>query len=831
LRLMSLLSDWDGNRGISRLLDSLISPEILASGEANATRARILLVMVFALSGSASWAAVYQAVWGEPALAIFGVAATGGALLVLPALRRASSLQLPASLLIGILFLAISGAAIGTSGRGPAGIIFLTAIPLVAAVVSGGRAALGWTLLVLFELILLRWMFEHVPPLVLPNPAAVETAHLRASTFVSIVILIAALLYETLTSHSLIESEKARKEKAASEARYRSLVAASPDGLFASQDEKIIFASQALLDLLGYEDERTLIGQSLDAILFPTDVPRSPDARRSALPHREYIEILNVDGVRIPADLTSSAFEFDGESAEIHIVRDIRTEREAERERALIRAAVDQSRDGIAILGADSRHLYANDAYFDLAEMKSAEVLGFPFPTIGRNSSTRRLLTDLASQLGDEKLMSLPRITEGGIGSGQVVVDVRGFPISSPEETEPRAVIFLRDESSVVSLEAQLEQTRRIESIGKLAGGIAHDSNNMLTVILGELGALEDEGDDADSRQEHINVIRDVCLRSAEMNRQILAFGRKQVLHPEHLDLNQVITDLEPILRRTVPERIHLEFDLRTDLPLAHFDASQIGQALVNLVSNAKDAIAEEGTVRISTEGPGEPNDHERDRESDDEPMIALLVTDDGAGIPSSDLDSVFDPFFTTKSTGKGTGLGLATVHGIVHQSSGSIDVRSTPGKSTTFRILLPARYDTLDEVEITPTPVDPLSSPTSIHRILLAEDDANVRSLLATRFRKQGFEVAEACDATEASRIIEKATTAFDALVSDVVMPGGGGLALSDTFRARFPNGRILLMSGYPQNELGRIATLDSSIRFVAKPVTPREILSALLA
>lgn len=815
-------STWMWDDRLTAFLNRQISPALLSAGETTATRARILVVMDAALIASGSWAAFYQALWGTKPLAFFGLAMVAGALATLPVTRRAESLTAPASLLVGTLFLAVTAAGVATSGRGVAAVIFLVALPLVAAVLLGGRAALAWTTLVLIELVVLRWMFDNVEPLIDPLESARATAHLRGSTFVSLVILVATLLYETLTSHSLRASEKARREREASEARYRSLIEASPDGLFASRDGTVAFASRALLDILGYEDEHALVGRPVDALIRSV-APNGEDvSSRNGRLRREAVEILDASGASIPAEQTTAHFDLDGRPAEMHVLRDTRPEKEADRERTLIRSVVDESRDGIAIVDIDSRVVYVNDAYLELLRMSRKQFLGKRLLDLARNDESREMLEDVIAGIRKGEAVSFPRLDWGLVSGQRGVMDVRAFPISPASAPERRWVISVRDQTHLVQLEEQLSHTQRIDALGKLAGGIAHDFNNMLTVIMGELDFLEDDGNDWDQRHEHAEIIRDTCERSAAMTQKILAFGRKQVLRPELTDLNRVLTDLRPILRRMVPERIQLEFLLEPDLASAICDGSQIEQVLINLISNAKDAIADHGTITVRTSIP--------DIRARGDMMVAVSVTDDGAGIPDEHLDQIFDPFYTTKASGQGTGLGLATVHGIVFQSDGDIEVDSKLGEGTTFRVLLPALHEDASQ---TATPLEETTRPAlipSLRRVMVAEDHPDVRRLIAGTLRNKGIEVIEACDALEATRLLDSMKEPVDALVSDIVMPGGSGVELAHRYLAKFPDARVLLMSGYPEHETGRLASLPPSIRFIQKPMRPKLLLQALL-
>jgi two-component system, cell cycle sensor histidine kinase and response regulator CckA len=344
----------------------------------------------------------------------------------------------------------------------------------------------------------------------------------------------------------------------------------------------------------------------------------------------------------------------------------------------------------------------------------------------------------------------------------------------------------------------QLRQAQKMESIGRLAGGVAHDFNNLLLVINGYSEFLSSSL--VDERQRHFAAeIRSAGERAAGLTQQLLAFSRRQVLQPRVVDLNESIRDLHGMLRSLIGEGIRVELSLDGDLRAIEADPGQVGQVLLNLAVNARDAMAGSGTLEISTFNAGDE--------------VVLEVADTGTGMDESTRSRIFEPFFTTKDVGQGTGLGLSTVYGVVTQSGGTIDVRSAPGEGTTFSIRLPAT----DRVEAVEPDVD-VAGTTAAERILVVDDEQIVRDLLAHTLRRQGYDVEVAAGARDA-RALEGP---WDLLLTDVVMPEMDGVELARHVDAR----RVLFMSGYDQRALA-----ESAGAFLQKPFSGDELARSIRA
>jgi signal transduction histidine kinase/ActR/RegA family two-component response regulator len=402
------------------------------------------------------------------------------------------------------------------------------------------------------------------------------------------------------------------------------------------------------------------------------------------------------------------------------------------------------------------------------------------------------------------------------VTQGRVIRDAFGEPI--------RLVGVALDVTARRELESQLLHAQKMESVGRLAGGIAHDFNNLLTAITGHGDLLTQSLEANDPLQVDIAAINAAAARAATLTRQLLAYGRQSLLRPEPVDLNAVISDIEPMLRRLIGEDIELRTELESDLGWVQADVGQLDQVILNLVVNARDALSGGGSIVLSTANvelaETDLAEHPGPREGR---YVTISVTDTGVGIDEATRARIFEPYFTTKDRGRGTGLGLATVLGIIEQSGGHIDVISTVGAGSTFRVYLPRRADPRT-VPASETGVRSL--PDQGHEtILLAEDEESVRRLTATVLEQYGYRVIEARDGAAALDAAAAHDGPIDLLLTDVIMPGLNGRELADRFATVNPETRVLFMSGYAGEALSAQGVLDSSVAFLAKPFLPAEL------
>ena len=372
-------------------------------------------------------------------------------------------------------------------------------------------------------------------------------------------------------------------------------------------------------------------------------------------------------------------------------------------------------------------------------------------------------------------------------------------------------------------LEAQLQQAQRLESVGRLAGGVAHDFNNLITSITGNVALAMSGRPIDDDLREALTEIAHAATSAAELTRQLLAFSRKQLMSPRVLDLNAAVERARRMIVRLIGEDVRLETKLATGLGRVKADPGQISQVLVNLAVNARDAMPDGGRLTIATsEISLDGGELGEGGELPPGPYVALEVTDTGAGMDDETRAKVFDPFFTTKPKDQGTGLGLATVYGIVKQHGGHIEVRSAPSEGASFRLLFPR---VADEAEPLVAASEPATVPRGSETVLLVEDDPAVRRVASRALRRQGYTVIEAEDGPHALARCEQDDLVPDLLLTDIVMPHMNGRQLAETLRERHPELLVLFTSGYTEDVIAHHGVLDKGVNFIGKPYTPRSL------
>jgi two-component system, cell cycle sensor histidine kinase and response regulator CckA len=370
-----------------------------------------------------------------------------------------------------------------------------------------------------------------------------------------------------------------------------------------------------------------------------------------------------------------------------------------------------------------------------------------------------------------------------------------------------------------VLTEAEKLQSQKMEAIGRLAGGVAHDFNNLLAVISGYSDLLLESLGSSDGDRAKLEQIKHAANSAASLTRQLLMFSRQQIIQPVVLDINQAVSNTEKMLRRLIKENIEFAVNLEPNLDRVSADPGQIEQVILNLVVNARDALPKGGKLRIQTSNvrrenePGQPGVLPGR-------YVLLEVSDTGTGMDQETQAHIFEPFFTTKAVGKGTGLGLATVYGIVKQSNGKIEVQSTVGRGSSFKIYLPSVKQAVGQESGEETESPAFSEET----VLVVEDAQALRDLICEGLGKFGCKVVAARNVQEALRIVREKGTRIDLLLTDVVMPGMDGTALAKEIRSLRPETKILYMTGY-SGEFVRADMLNPGVSLIRKPFTPAEL------
>ena len=392
-----------------------------------------------------------------------------------------------------------------------------------------------------------------------------------------------------------------------------------------------------------------------------------------------------------------------------------------------------------------------------------------------------------------------------------------------------RHLSVMRDLTERRRLEEQLGQSQKMEAIGRLAGGIAHDFNNMLTAISGYAQLLGSSLEGTDPRQDDVSAIVTAAESAARLTNQLLAFSRRQILQPRVVAPAEVLTGIAPLIRRLIGEGLELTIEADPETGNVRADPNQLEQVIVNLAVNARDAMPLGGRLTLETRNVTQDESY-AEAHADVAPghYVLVAVSDTGVGMDSETIARVFEPFFTTKGPERGSGLGLATVYGIVKQSGGHVWVYSEPGRGTTFKVYLP-RVD---------TPADPLPLPRperspagGNETILVVEDDDAVRVLVATSLERAGYTVLAAADGRDALPIIERQPGPIHLLLTDVVLPAMSGQELAEHARASRPDMRVLFMSGYTPNAVVHHGVLDEGVNYLAKPFSRGELLGQVRA
>ena len=423
------------------------------------------------------------------------------------------------------------------------------------------------------------------------------------------------------------------------------------------------------------------------------------------------------------------------------------------------------------------------------------------------------------------------RLKLAGGSSGPIELVARAYPDKmlhlyvAPEGDKRR--IWLFDVSGQKSMELQLNQAQKMQAVGQLAGGVAHDFNNLLTAIQLQLSGLLERHPVGDPSYEGLNEIRQTAIRAADLVRKLLAFSRKSTVRRERLDLGELVGEFAILLRRLLREDVRLETDYGRDLPVVLADKSQLETAVMNLAVNARDAmrgVVEPGAGVVTIATRRLMGDEARALGWVDAPTdeVALIeVSDTGPGVPPELADKIFEPFFTTKAVNEGTGMGLATVYGIVQQAGGHITVSNIEGAGAAFRIFLPAAGEA-ELAEVQPVEVK-AKAPRDLSgagRILFVEDEDAVRGIAARLLRQRGYEVIEAADGEEALLLAEEHAGQIDMMISDVIMPGLDGPSLLKKARKYLGDAPVMFISGYAESDFSDLLQDETGVSFLPKPL-----------
>jgi PAS domain S-box-containing protein len=580
---------------------------------------------------------------------------------------------------------------------------------------------------------------------------------------------------------------------------------------------------------------QVLDGQAFDAVLLDLSLPDSYGLAtlREVLGRIPAVPIVVLTGLD-DGDLAMQAVSLGaqdylvkGQVDGLLLARSLRyaiERKEAEsalrRSEERFRRAFDDAPIGMVLVDTDQRFKDANKAFGAMLGYSREELLGMSFADVThpRDAEGDRLLAQRRFT-GEE---DPPRkLTRQFLKKSRESVWVEITASSIRDETGRviYGVGMFEDLTQRREIEAQLRQSHKLEAIGRLAGGVAHDFNNLLTVILGYSEMLIEMLGSEDPRRQTAGEIRKAGVRASSLTRQLLAFSRSQVLEPRVLDLNAVVENTDRLLRRLIGEDVALTIRLEPELGRIEADVAQLEQVILNLAVNARDAMPKGGELEIVTANVriGEEEAALREPQPAGD-YVMLRIRDTGEGMNAETKTRIFEPFFTTKEEGKGTGLGLATVYGIVNQTGGFIRVESEPGSGATFRIYLPRVYKTLTaSTGFTITGGRAGGTET----LILVEDQEEVLDLATAVLRDRGYTVLKAAGGAEAIEVCAAHDGPIDLLITDVVMPGMNGRQLAERLAQSYPDLKVLYISGYTNDAVVRRGFLESGLRFLQKPFT----------
>jgi len=601
----------------------------------------------------------------------------------------------------------------------------------------------------------------------------------------------------------------------------------------AGADGRAVFVNRALLQATGYAEEE-LLGRPFNETLLSPNNPATLDKEFQESIRREWKwrgDCLHrcKDGTDMPVSLSVSVLrDDDGRvTGTFAIVQDITERRRLEERVMRLAHALENNHEMICMADEAGRASFVNSALLQATGFQEDELLGKGFDeTIFSPNNPATLQEEIQNGIAREgkwRGECLQRRKDGP----DLPVSLSISVVRDHDGRVTGAFAVAQDITERRHLEGQLRQAQKMEAVGQLAGGIAHDFNNLLMVIMGYAGDLAERLDPSDPLRKEADQIGKAGQRAASLTRQLLAFSRQQVLEPKVLNLNSVVEDIKKMLGRLISEDIELITALDSQLGLAKADEGQIEQVIINLAVNARDAMPQGGTLTIKTANVEVDEAFARQHP----PMypgafVRLTVTDTGIGMDAATQSRIFEPFFTTKERGKGTGLGLATVYGVVKQSGGFIWVSSEPGKGTTFEIFFPRVHEPARDATQDTGGSGPWKGSETI---LLVEDDEALRQLILNSLREAGYAVLEAANGAEALGIARQMPGKIDVLLTDVVMPGMSGTQVAESIVALFPTVKVIYMSGYSEFAADHHEILRQGRILLQKPYTLQKLARAI--
>jgi two-component system, cell cycle sensor histidine kinase and response regulator CckA len=617
------------------------------------------------------------------------------------------------------------------------------------------------------------------------------------------------------------ERWEAKRALEASETRYRRLFESAKDGILIldAATGRIVDVNPLMMELTGHS-RSDFLEKNLWEIGPFKDIAAAK-ASFAELQEKGYVRYEDLPlatraGGTIDVEFISNVYVVGDRKVIQCNVRDITARKRAETERQRLATAIDQAAEAIMVTDARGAILYVNPAFETVTGYSRSEAIGLNPSMLKSGKQDDAFYGSLWATISGGHIWRgrlVNKKKDGTLFTEEATIS----PVRDAAGTTTSYVAVKRDVSASLALEAQFLQAQKMEAVGRLAGGVAHDFNNILSVILSYADFLS--GEVAEPARTDVEEIRTAALRAAALTRQLLAFSRQLVLEPRVLNLNQTVTQLEKMIVRLLGADVKLTTLLGAGLWNVKADPGKIEQILMNLAVNARDAMPTGGQLTIETRNVELDDDYARAHDVPAGSYALVAVTDTGVGMDAETKARLFEPFFTTKERGKGTGLGLATVFWIVKQSGGHIWVYSEPGKGATFKVYFPRA---VGAAQVHPSEPPAREAVRGSETILLVEDDDQVRAVAAGILRRNGYVVLDASNGGEALLVCEQHEATIHLLLTDVVMPRMSGRQLAERLASLRPEMKVLFMSGYTDDAILQHGVLDSGVAYLEKPLTP---------
>ena len=630
-------------------------------------------------------------------------------------------------------------------------------------------------------------------------------------------------IFEDITERKQAEEALRKSEK-----KYRILLETTSEGCWLLNPElKTVEVNQSLCKMLGYSQDEMIGKTPFD---FVDDKNRKifieQASKISSTEHRSYeITLKKKNGQDLHTYFNATTIR--DESGEVQgsfaFITDITKYKRIQEELNLLGIAIEQASESVFITDRNGTIQYVNPAFERLTGYSRKDAIG---------QNPRFLESGKHDTLFYKQMWDT--LTRGNAWHGRFInkkkdgsfyeTDATISPVFDKSGEITNFVFIKRDVTREVELEKHLIQAQKMEAIGTLAGGVAHDFNNILTTIIGSASLALMEVDKDGPLREEIEEIKTAGERASALTRQLLAFSRKQVVQTEILDFNKLLTDMEKMLGRLIGEDIEILMIPGPELWLVEVDPGQMEQIIMNLTINARDAMPMGGKITIETVNMDLDESYLREHGIEELPgsYVMLTVSDTGSGMDKKTQEHIFEPFYTTKGVGEGTGLGLSTVYGIVKQSNGFVWVYSEPGHGSTFKVYLPKAKGDVEVEEKKRASVSELGGSETV---LIVEDDKSLRKLARTLLKQRGYTILEAENGEDALKVSKEHEGPIDLLITDVVMPQMSGKETAERLQPLYPHMKVIYMSGYTDNAIVRHGVLAPGLNFLEKPFSPEAL------